>query len=149
MPCFDASICMKKMTKIIFRFLISLLVCFFYSAAKADYFNLAKYTWTNRLVILVTDEKDTELERQVREFFANNVCDINDRKLKFFYFNHDKMTMAQLPKKIRARRGIWLIGYDGLIKDFSEDGQILKRLFQTIDKMPMRQVEMTHGSACY
>ena len=136
------------MTKVTCRFLISLLVCFFYGPANADYFNLAKYAWTNRLVILVTDKKDTELERQVREFVANNVCEINDRNLKFFYFSHDKMTMAQLPKKINARRGMWLIGYDGLIKDFSEDGQVLNRLFQTIDKMPMRQDEMTHGSAC-
>ena len=136
-------------TKIICRLLMSLSVCLFYGPAIADYFNLAEHAWTSRLVIVVTDKKDTELERQAKKFFANNVCDINDRNLKFFYFNHDKMNMTQLPKKISANRGIWLIGYDGLIKDFSEDGQILNRLFPTIDKMPMRQDEMTRGLACH
>ena len=105
-------------TKIICRFLMSLSVSFFYGPAIADYFNLAEHAWTSRLVIVVTDKKDTELERQAKKFFANNVCDINDRNLKFFYFNHDKMDMTQLPKKISANRGMWLIGYDGLIKDF-------------------------------
>ena len=38
--------------------------------------------------------------------------------------------------------GIWLIGYDGKIKDFSNDDKIYLRLFDLIDSMPMRKDEM-------
>ena len=42
--------------------------------------------------------------------------------------------------------GMWLIGYDGNIKAYSEDGQLLTKLFEIIDKMPMRKGEMKSGS---
>ena len=41
--------------------------------------------------------------------------------------------------------GIWLIGYDGMIKDSSSDHEIFLRLFDLIDSMPMRKDEMINN----
>ena len=109
---------------------------------------LDKYTWTNRLVILITDKKDTSLKTQVKRFFESHACDVDNRNLKLLHFHSDKPIVNQLPKTMRSQTGVWLIGYDGSIKDFSEDGQLLNRLFQTIDRMPMRRDEMASEPAC-
>ena len=107
-----------------------------------------EYTWTNRLVILITNKKDASLETQVKSFFESHACDVDDRNLKLLHFPTDKPVVTQLPKVMRSQSGLWLLGYDASIKDFSEDGQLLNRLFQTIDGMPMRQDEMAFGPAC-
>ena len=106
-----------------------------------------KYAWTNRLVIMITDKKNTDLEKQVRKFFESHVCDIDDRNLKLLHFHSNELAVTQLQKK-HSQTGLWLLGYDGSIKDFSEDAQLLNRLFQTIDGMPMRQDEMVPGPVC-
>ena len=49
-----------------------------------------------------------------------------------------------IPKFIKNKNGIWLIGYDGNVKDYSIDDSILPRLFNLIDSMPIRQNEMKH-----
>ena len=107
-----------------------------------------EYAWTNRLVIMITNKKNTDLEKQVRRFFENRVCDIKDRNLKLLHFHKNELAVTQLQKIMRSQTGLWLLGYDGSIKDFSEDEQLLNRLFQTIDVMPMRQDEMVSGPAC-
>ena len=45
---------------------------------------------------------------------------------------------------MKNKNGIWLIGYDGNVKDYSIDDSILLRLFNLIDSMPMRKNEMKH-----
>ena len=47
-----------------------------------------------------------------------------------------------MPKRYKGKRGIWLIGYDGKIKSFSENSSILKKIHQIIDLMPIRRAEM-------
>ncbi len=136
------------MAKINYHLFIYLVLCFPEFSAAAKSVIIEKYAWTNRLVILVTDKKDTSLERQVKGFFENHACDINDRNLKLLHFHTDKIAVNHLPRTIRSKTGIWLLGYDGSIKDFSENGQLLERLFQTIDSMPMRQNEMSPEPAC-
>ena len=116
-------------------------------AVNANSMIFDEYAWTYRLVIMITDKKNTDLERQARRFFENHVCDINDRNLKLLHFHKNEPTVTQLQKK-HSQTGLWLLGYDGSIKDFSEDEQLLSRLFQTIDGMPMRQYEMTLGPLC-
>ena len=106
-----------------------------------------KYTWTNRLVIMITDKKNSDLETQVRQFFESRVCDIEDRNLKLLHFHKNELSVTHLQKK-HSQTGLWLLGYDGSIKDFSEDEELLSRLFQTIDGMPMRQDEMASGPTC-
>ena len=46
------------------------------------------------------------------------------------------------PKFLENKYGIWLIGYDGNIKDYSSDDKIFFRLFNLIDSMPMRKSEI-------
>ena len=110
--------------------------------------SLEKYAWTNRLIVLVTDKKSSGLKKQVEMFFEKHVCGVGARNLKLLHFSRDGVAETQLPKKIRSKTGIWLIGYDGSIKDFSAGRQLLDRLFQTIDTMPMRQNEITNGPLC-
>ena len=106
-----------------------------------------EYAWTNRLLIMITNKKNTNLEKQVKRFFESHVCDIEDRNLKLLHFHKNEVSVTQLQKK-HSQTGLWLLGYDGSIKDFSEDAQLLNRLFQTIDGMPMRQGEMLHKPVC-
>ena len=107
-----------------------------------------EYAWTNRLVILITNNKNTDLEKKVRRFFERHVCDINDRNLKLLHFCTHEPAVTQLQKTKHSQTGLWLLGYDGSIKDFSEDEQLLNRIFQTIDGMPIRQDEMASGPTC-
>ena len=139
---------LKTMTRTTYQLLICLVLCFHSGAVTANSMILDKYAWTNRLVILITNKKDTSLETQVKRFFESHACDVDNRNLKLLHFHSDKPLVTQLPKTMRSQTGLWLLGYDGSIKDFSEDGQLLNRLFQTIDGMPMRQDEMESGPTC-
>ena len=134
------------------RFVCTLSIClvlYFHSGAvTANSSILEKYAWTNRLLILITNKKDTSLETQVKSFFESYACEVDDRNLTLLHFRTDKLVVAQLPKAMHSQTGLWLLGYDGSIKDFSEDGQLLNRLFRTIDGMPMRQDEMASAPAC-
>ena len=136
------------MTKTTYQLVICLVLYFHSGAVTANSMILDKYVWTNRLVILITNKKDTSLETQVKSFFESHACDVDDRNLKLLHFPTDKPVVTQLPKVMRSQTGLWLLGYDGSVKYFSEDGQLLNRLFQTIDRMPMRQDEMAFGPAC-
>ena len=128
--------------------LFYLMLYFHDGAVNANSMIFGEYAWTNRLVIMITNRKNTKLERQVRRFFESHVCDIDDRNLKLLHFHKNELAVTQLQKIMRSRTGLWLLGYDGSIKDFSEDEQLLNRLFQTIDGMPMRQDEMVSRPAC-
>ena len=129
--------------------LLFYLMSYFHGGAvNANSMIFDEYAWTNRLVIMITNKKNTNLERQVRRFFESHVCDIGDRNLKLLHFHKNELAVAQLQKMMRSQTGLWLLGYDGSIKDFSEDEQLLNRLFQTIDGMPIRQDEMVLAPAC-
>ena len=43
----------------------------------------------------------------------------------------------------RNKYGIWLIGYDGGDKSYSNDTSLLKEVHNIVDTMPIRQSEMT------
>tara|TARA_B100001057_G_C22332846_1_gene750215 strand:+ start:173 stop:586 length:414 start_codon:yes stop_codon:yes gene_type:complete len=136
---------MKKMAH---WFLFYLMFHFHGGAVSANSMIFDEYAWTNRLVIMITDKKNTDLEEQVRRFFESHACDIDDRNLKLLHLQKNELAVTQLQKKMRSQTGLWLLGYDGSIKDFSEDGQLLRRIFQTIDRMPIRKDEMTSEPAC-
>ena len=136
------------MSKITYRLLIYLVLWLLSSPITANSMFLDEYAWTNRLIILITSKRHTNLEKQVERFFENNECNIDERNIKLLHFHSNEPALIQLPKTMRLKTGLWLLGYDGLIKDFSEDGQLLNRLFQTIDGMPIRQEEMKSRRAC-
>ncbi len=132
-----------KKTKLWFYFF---LVCNLCVSLEVNSMILDKYAWTNRLVIVVTEKNKNTLERDVRQFFALYRCDVDDRNLKLLSFFTDDPIVQQLPKLVQSQTGMWLIGYDGNIKAYSEDNQLLKKLFETIDKMPMRKSEMSSST---
>ena len=135
------------MKKITHWFLFYSMLYFHSGTVIANSMIFDEYAWTNRLVIMITDKKNSDLETQVRRFFESHVCDIDDRNLKLLHFHKNELSVSQLQKK-HSQTGLWLLGYDGSIKDFSEDEQLLNRLFQTIDGMPMRQDEMLPEPVC-
>ena len=136
------------MTTLTYKLLIFLFMFFHSALATANSMRLDTYAWSNCLVILMTDKKGSNLEKQVKEFFTKYTCDIDERNIKLLHFYTDKSAVNQLPKTIHSHNGLWLLGYDGSIKAFSEDSQLLNDLFQTIDKMPLRQDEVTSGPTC-
>ena len=131
-----------------YQVLFYLMLCLHSGAVNANSMSFDEYAWTNRLVIMITNKKNTDLEKQVRQFFESRVCDIEDRNLKLLHYHKNELAVIKLQKTMRSQTGLWLLGYDGSIKDFSEDEQLLNRLFQTIDGMPIRQDEMVSGPAC-
>ena len=42
----------------------------------------------------------------------------------------------------KNKTGIWLIGYDGNIKGYTEDNNLILNLHHLIDNMPIRKEEM-------
>ena len=59
-----------------------------------------------------------------------------------FFGDVSRMLNDKEPVFIEDKYGIWLIGYDGNIKDYTEDDKIFLGLFDLIDSMPMRKNEM-------
>ena len=73
---------------------------------------------------------------------SNNTCQIDDRNLEIIFFENFKNKQYATPDFIEDKYGIWLIGYDGNIKNYTEDDKIFLGLFDLIDSMPMRKNEM-------
>ena len=132
-----------KKTKLWFYFF---LVCNLCPSLEVNSMVLDKYAWTNRLLIVVTEKNKNALEIDVRQFFEQYRCDVDDRNLKLLSFFIDDPIVHQLPNLFRSQTGMWLIGYDGNIKAYSKDSQLLTKLFEIIDKMPMRKSEMSSGA---
>ncbi len=127
---------------------ISFFLCFCSISLIANSMILDTYTWNNRLVVLITDNDQTNLEKQVKAFFEQNDCDINDRNLKLLHFLVGEPIIKELPESMHSKTGIWLVGYDGSVKDYSADAYLLSGLFDLIDKMPMRKGGMSSEPKC-
>ena len=122
------------------------LVCHLCVSLEVNSMILDKYAWTNRLIIVVTEKNKNKLEKDTRQFFERHHCEVDDRNLKLLSFFTDDPIVQQLPTSVQSQTGMWLIGYDGNIKAYSGDSQLLTKLFEIIDKMPMRKGEMKLGS---
>ena len=105
---------------------------------------ISDLNWEKRLVIISFEDKRGEIFLSSQKFIQENECAANDRNVQFIFFEKFKNTEFKTPKFISNEFGIWLIGYDGSIKDYSKDNKIFLRLFNLIDSMPMRQNEMKH-----
>ena len=100
--------------------------------------------WEKRVVIISFENKKEKIFLSSQKFIQDNRCAVNDRNVQFIFFEKFKNTEFETPKFVGNEFGIWLIGYDGTIKDYSKDDKIFLRLFNLIDSMPMRQNEMKH-----
>ena len=107
---------------------------------------LEPYTWSNRLVIMITDDKQSDLKATVNRFFEAESCAIDARNLLLLAFEKNQKEVDSLPTQMHGRTGLWLVGYDSRVKDYSADSRLLDRLYATIDSMPMRKQEMAENA---
>ena len=105
---------------------------------------ISELIWEKRLLIISYEKEDDQILIDTKRFISNNKCEIEDRNLELIFFKKFKNKDFLKPKFVK-KYGIWLIGYDNMIKDFSPENTILLRLFNLIDSMPMRKNEMING----
>ena len=133
-----------KYLLIIFSLLLTFVIC-----CDEPQFNksslhktIENYKWKKRILLLITKEEDTVLVNQVNKFFITHKCKNDERNLELIKIkkrndNHKKRTSY-----LKGKTGIWLIGYDGNIKGYTEDNTLLSNLHKLIDNMPIRKDEM-------
>ena len=110
---------------------------------------IANFEWKNRLVLLLAKDDDINLIRGVEAFFEKSACQNENRNLVLYKIIGNEITNYNVPKRYQGKTGIWLIGYDGEDKAYSQDLSLLDQLHKIIDEMPMRQNEMVNqNSSC-
>ena len=103
---------------------------------------LSNLEWTKRFVVISVINENDKLYKITNIFFKDNECKINDRDIQLIVFKNFKNKHFKKPEFIKNNYGIWLIGYDGAIKDFSDNESILFRIFNLIDTMPIRKKQI-------
>ena len=103
---------------------------------------ISELSWEKRLLVISYNKQDDEIFIKSKQFISDNKCEIEDRNLEIIFYEKFKNKDYVKPDFINKKYGIWLIGYDGMIKDSSSDDKIFLRLFNLIDSMPMRKDEM-------
>ena len=103
---------------------------------------ISELSWKKRLLVISYEVQEDQIFIKSKKFISDNKCEIEDRNLDIIFYEKFKNKNYSKPEFIDNKYGIWLIGYDGMIKDFSNDDKIYLRLFDLIDSMPMRKDEM-------
>ena len=103
---------------------------------------ITELLWEKRLLIISYENMDDQILTKTEKFIFDNKCEIEDRNLKIIFYERFENKDFVTPNFINNKYGIWLIGYDGMVKDYSSDDKIFLRLFNLIDSMPMRKDEM-------
>ena len=103
---------------------------------------ISELTWEKRLLIISYKNQNDQIFTKTKKFISDNKCEIEDRNLEIIFYEKFENKDYSKPEFINNKYGIWLIGYDGMIKDFSSDKKIFLQLFNLIDSMPMRKDEM-------
>ena len=103
---------------------------------------LENYKWKKRILLLITKEEDTGLINEVDKFFINQKCKNDERNLELLKIKKDNIYQIKKTINFKDKTGIWLIGYDGNIKGYTEDNTLLSNLHNLIDNMPIRKDEM-------
>ena len=103
---------------------------------------ISDLNWEKRILIISYKNQNDKLFNKTIKFISDHKCQIDERNLEVVFFEKYKNKNFLTPKFIDEKHGIWLLGYDGEIKDYSQDDKILLRLFNLIDSMPMRKKEV-------
>ena len=103
---------------------------------------LENYKWKKRILLLIAKEEDTILINEVDKFFINQKCKNDERNLKLLKIKKENDYYIERTSNFKHKTGIWLIGYDGNIKGYTEDNTLLSNLHNLIDNMPIRKDEM-------
>jgi hypothetical protein len=105
-----------------------------------DYIN--SFSWDKRIILLVTKEKNVQLTMETDDFFKRNSCKNEASNLEDVRIVGDEINKYIIPDRYKNKYGIWLIGYDGGDKSYSNDASLLKEIHNIIDTMPVRKLEM-------
>lgn len=138
---------------------VFLAICSFFLFTIQDSNPLLQYQKGKRMVVLVTkdvtsvdylnqlkafdDQKKEMRERDVVLFTLENGRLVNHKRGK--EERVDESSIRKAYKLSKEFNGIILIGKDTRIKMSEPFGILPKRIFNSIDKMPMRQREMRRG----
>ena len=134
---------MKHLLIIFSLLLTSVICCDEFQLNKTSLHNtLEKYKWKKRILLLITTEEDTVLTNQVDKFFINQKCKNDERNLELLKIKKNNNYYIKSTSYFKDKTGIWLIGYDGNIKEYTEDNTLLSNLHKLIDNMPIRKDEM-------
>ena len=103
--------------------------------------DLSTYNWTKRLLLINASSNNKEKINHIYNWLDSNKCKIEERNVNIIFFIDYKNTRHKNPLFLQ-KYGFWLIGYDGEVKAFSLETNILNEIFNLIDQMPIRQQEM-------
>ena len=103
---------------------------------------LENYKWKKRILLLIDKEEDTILVNEANKFFITHKCKNDERNLELIKFKKRNDNYKKRTSYFKDKTGIWLIGYDGNIKGYTEDNTLLLNLHNLIDSMPIRKEEM-------
>ena len=104
---------------------------------------IISFSWNKRIVLFITKENYFDLINETDDFFKQNGCENEARNLYYIRIVGDDINKYIIPDRYRNKYGIWLIGYDGRDKSYSNNTSLLKEIHNIIDTMPIRQSEMT------
>ncbi|MDA9357493.1 DUF4174 domain-containing protein [Candidatus Thioglobus sp.] len=104
-----------------------------------EYIN--SFSWDKRIVLLIT--KDIHFINETDDFFKTNSCENEERNLKYIRIVGDDINKYIVPDRYKNKYGLWLIGYDGGDKSYSNDTSLLKEIHNIIDTMTIRKSEIT------
>ena len=104
-----------------------------------EYIN--SFSWDKRIVLLITT--DIYFINEIDDFFKTKSCENEARNLKYIRIVGDDINKYIIPDRYKNKYGLWLIGYDGGDKSYSNDTSLLKEIHNIIDTMPIRKSEMT------
>ena len=100
------------------------------------------FSWNKRIVLFISKEKYIHLINETDNFFKKNICKNEVRNLKYIRIVGDDVNNYIMPERYKNKYGIWLIGYDGQDKSYSNNNSLLKDIHKIIDTMPIRKNEM-------
>ena len=108
------------------------------ASTKSD---LSSLEWENRLVIVNIKKNDNKNLNEIKSWLKEHNCYNEELNLKFIHFTDGENQFYQTPTYLNMT-GTWLIGYDGEIKAFSKKLNLLNKIHNLIDQMPIRKAEI-------
>jgi len=116
--------------------------------------DLKKHQWKNRLLLVFSDDKNSDTFQKQINVLSENTKGLKERKLIIYQFSENKFSIDfnskwfpihKLSKKYHSKNKrfeVLLIGLDGGIKLRQTKLVSLDQLFTLIDGMPMRRHEL-------
>ncbi|MGB1110594.1 MAG: DUF4174 domain-containing protein [Gammaproteobacteria bacterium] len=113
------------------------------------------FSWNTRpMVVFAPDAASPKLATLRQDWALNegewlnrSMAMLEVRGLEAVYWNGQRLAIpaAEMHRYFAVEEGVFailLVGYDGEVKERSQDPEILRALFGLIDTMPIRQMEM-------